>query len=345
MNMFDELSKAARGATPQRSPQRIPAPALQFRRMIKRLLSLVVALTLSGSLRAQVEVLSPDFNLFGKASGDYAAEWFRYIYPLSTNGDYLLPHAGPLGDERVYFLQRSVAYVPRPGTQTYYVPDDVYVCFPIVIYEVDNIDTFLVLTVEELRDSVRSIIDGITGVRATVDGQVFENLLSYRTQTPVFSVNFPSSDNIYTFILGHPLEGLVDPMVGDGYLLMLKPLSPGLHDFRTGYTVGDPNGFSVERHFQIYSLTLRERLANETEQLAAIVNESSLPLNRKPPLLASLNAAQTSFTSENLEAGANQLRALQNKLRAQTGRIDPALATQLIEAAEAMIEKTARETK
>jgi len=339
MNMFDELSKGE-SLVAWQGRRGTPTLALLFGHwVIKSLLTLALSLTFASSLRAQVEVLPPDFELFGKSSGDYAAEWFEYIYPLSTNGDYLLPHAGPLNDERVYFLQRVVAYVPRPGIQTYYVPDDVYVCFPIVIYEWDNIYTFPLLTVEELRDGVRSFVDDITGVSATVDGQVFTNLLGYRSQTPVFSVNFPSSDNIYTFILDHPLEGLVDPMVGDGYLLMLKPLSPGLHDFRTGYTIGAPDGFSIERHFQVYSLTLAERLAKETEQLTAMVAESSLPSTRKQPLLVTLNAAKASFTSGELLTAANQLHAFQNKVRVQVAPSDQSFAEQLTDAAQKIIAK------
>src|SRR5207237_5790148 len=76
-------------------------------------------------------------------------------------------------------------------------------------------------------------------------------LFAYRTESPVFSVYFPTNDNIYTVLLGHPFEGLVDPMVAGGYPLMLAPLSVGVHDFRTAVTVGGGINSSGKRHYQI----------------------------------------------------------------------------------------------
>jgi len=57
--------------------------------------------------------------------------------------------------------------------------------------------------------------------------------------------------------------------------------------------------------------------------------------------LANLNAARASFESKKFVAGINQLHAFQNKVRAQLGRSDSALAGQLTEAAQKIIDKAA----
>jgi hypothetical protein len=51
-----------------------------------------------------------------------------------------------------------------------------------------------------------------------------------------------------------------------------------------------------------------------------------------------LNAAYASFQRGSFGAGANQLQAFQNKVAAQLGQLDPALAEQLIEAAQQIID-------
>jgi len=71
-----------------------------------------------------------------------------------------------------------------------------------------------------------------------------------------------------------------------------------------------------------------------------------LPVNDPPvavarenlqPLVVTLQATMASFERGSMEAGTNQLRAFQNKVRAQVGPIEPALAHNLNRAAEQII--------
>jgi hypothetical protein len=64
-------------------------------------------------------------------------------------------------------------------------------------------------------------------------------------------VYLPTADNYSTLLNGHPITGLVDPIIAGGYLIMVKPLPPGLHDVLTGYTIGPPDNLFRERHYQI----------------------------------------------------------------------------------------------
>jgi len=306
---------------------------------MKLFLASLVAIVFAGTVKAQVEVLPPDFVLFGKTSSDYAAELYQFVYPLSTNMDPLLPKAGPLNDERVYFLARPIFPGSQPGIPTFVVPDDAYVFLPIYAAVWDNIDTIPPLTIEELRDTARVYVDAVTAVHATIDGVMLTNLLGHRTESAVFSVFFPVTDNFESLIIGHPFVGLDDPMVADGYFLMLKPLSAGLHDFRTGGEIGEPNGFAFERHYQIRSLSLSERLVDQTEKLAAIVINSALPSQRQHPLLVSLKSAKASFISGEPITAVNQLNAFRNKVRAQVAPTYPELAAILAQSAQNIIDK------
>lgn len=63
------------------------------------------------------------------------------------------------------------------------------------------------------------------------------------------------------------------------------------------------------------------------EYLIGLVNQSSL--STKPPLLASLQAVLSSLRRGNTVSAVNQLRAFQNKVRAQVEPLDSALADQL----------------
>jgi hypothetical protein len=56
------------------------------------------------------------------------------------------------------------------------------------------------------------------------------------------------------------------------------------------------------------------------------------------PMVASLKAAIASFDRGNESAGLNQLHALQNKVRAQIGRVDPGLAEELTGAVQRIAE-------
>lgn len=220
---------------------------------MKTKLTLLLTLILLASARAQVQVLPPDFTLFGKTSGEYLAELDQYIQPLSTNEDYLLPKAVPSATDRVYFLQRpSFNLAPPVGIQSYFIPDDVYVFFPLAYYTFDNIGNDPLWTIAQLREAVASVVDNITGLHATIDGVALTNLLDHRTETPVYSVFYPTNDNIITVLLRQPFEGLDDPVVGGGYPLMLAPLPVGVHDFRTGAAIGGVIDLKYERHFQIH---------------------------------------------------------------------------------------------
>jgi hypothetical protein len=78
--------------------------------------------------------------------------------------------------------------------------------------------------------------------------------------------------------------------------------------------------------------------ADAVQLLIALVENSSLPGNRKNPLLASLRAASGSFDRGHSGPGVNQLQAFQHKLSAQVARINPALANEFDDIAQEIID-------
>jgi hypothetical protein len=75
-------------------------------------------------------------------------------------------------------------------------------------------------------------------------------------------------------------------------------------------------------------------------QLILLVENSALSANSKQPLLVTLTAASASIDRGNVISRSNQLVAFQNKVRAQVARTDAALANQLIDAAQQIIDGT-----
>jgi HYR domain-containing protein/PKD domain-containing protein len=68
------------------------------------------------------------------------------------------------------------------------------------------------------------------------------------------------------------------------------------------------------------------------------IDQADMGRKNKRPFIATLKAAVAAFDRGSFEAGLNQLQALQNKVRAQLGRTDPALADSIIAAAQAVID-------
>lgn len=89
----------------------------------------------------------------------------------------------------------------------------------------------------QLRAGAASFVDTAVILEVKLDGVPIQNLDQYRFQSPAFGYKLPDG-NILTELAGFPVPaGNYAPAVSDGYWLMFKPLSPGLHTiyFKTIY--------------------------------------------------------------------------------------------------------------
>jgi hypothetical protein len=72
--------------------------------------------------------------------------------------------------------------------------------------------------------------------------------------------------------------------------------------------------------------------------IIGLLEDSSLTATRQHPLLATLTAAAASFERADFQPAINQLGAFQNKVRAQVSPSVPALAEDLLSAAQTLID-------
>jgi uncharacterized repeat protein (TIGR01451 family) len=139
---------------------------------------------------------------------------------------------------QVWFL--GGAYTPGTITRDCVVPPGTYLFFPLVNGFSENIGVVPPLSVQGLRDVIDPWFDAATELSATVDGTPINGLTAdgiYRTKSPVFSYTYPTGSIFCHFSLCGPglysaAGGTVTPVVGDGFYLMLNPLSPGQHVLR-----------------------------------------------------------------------------------------------------------------
>jgi hypothetical protein len=300
---------------------------------------IVLGLAMSMLATTHAAVLPNDAVVDGKTIGEWTAEWWKWIYAASTNRSPLLDGDGSLAGQGQppgsVFLVANIA-TPGTVTRTFTVEEGKYLFFPVRYVTLDNVDFPIPLSVEELRDTAAGVVGVMTNLHAAIDDQPID-VLEHRVPSPVFSFNFETGDNLDSLIYGHEVTGLVDPIVSDGYWIMVQPLAVGTHVITFGGEIGPPYNSSKQIRDTITVVPIR--LSERVNGLIAAMNGAGLPQNRVQPLLGTLNAAVGSFDSGHLRAAMNQLQAFQNKVEAQLARSDQALAEELSEAAQQIIEK------
>jgi len=185
----------------------------------------------TGSL-GNPNVVPPISNLEGKSYAEWSVAWWQrtlsnpfYQGPGDLTGQYFPLHqSGP-----VWFLQGTVGSVERSCT----MPSDTYLVCPLILYENDYPcpdTTFHPPYGQSLEDwltaGAKAVIDGLTPPSLEVDGVALKNLTSYRATSKLFTFtgDLSMQANFDACITGSPQVA-----VSDGYLVILKPLSPGTH--------------------------------------------------------------------------------------------------------------------
>ena len=293
----------------------------------------------SSSLNAQV--LPSDVVVDGKTIGDWSAQYWQWILPVPTNQSPAFDPDGSFAqvnqpDGPVFFVS-SVFQLSATVTRSFSVPEGKYLFVPLLTHFNDNVDMNPPLTVEQLRELTSAGVELIDKLHANIDGVAVPDLFEHRAASPVFGINFESTDHLYTWLLGHPFSGLNDPIVAEGYYLMLEPLPPGQHVINFGAGVGPPINFSKD--ITAYITVLPVPLSRRMDELLEKVINANLPSNRLQPLKASLEAARAAFARDTPQAGVNQLRAFQKKVGPQIGSSHPEVVAEWIQFSEEIIEQ------
>jgi len=187
---------------------------------------------------ANPRVLPPWSHPYGASYGEWAARWWQWMGPIpaevSPGWDLTGEYAATDQSGHVWFLADCAPPLLGPDdsiTRTCNIPAGkalffpvcslVWVTLPGVDYEDPSIDP-VEWTLENLgwiRESMASLMDGVSEMFCEIDGRPVRNLERYYVQSPLFGMNAE----------GIGLPGYYPACLGDGVWLMLAPLSVGHH--------------------------------------------------------------------------------------------------------------------
>ena len=169
---------------------------------------------------------------FGNTYDVLSVEWWLWFFMEPTPDN---PVAGaPCSNGQsgnVWFL------LGGPPAVDCTIPAGTALFFPIVNVECSSLEPFPFHgdTPQQRQDCAKAWIDNVTDLAATIDGNAVVNLTRLRTRSGDFSFTVPY-DNIYG-LLPAPAWGFSS---GDGYYILLAPLSAGLHRIHVKGTFHDP---------------------------------------------------------------------------------------------------------
>jgi len=178
--------------------------------------------------RGNPSVLPPGSSPYGKTYGEWSAAWWKWAlelpfagHPFNDDPGFNVA-AGQSGD--VWFLAGVFGTVSRNVV----IPNSKALFVGLLNAEASDLEG-LGATEAERRATAEWFADHIvtSTLFCTIDGVAVGNLSSYRASSPEFSFTAPTP-----WIMG--ATGGAGLSVGDGYYLMLAPLSVGTHTIRFG---------------------------------------------------------------------------------------------------------------
>lgn len=182
------------------------------------------------------EVLPPGSQPNGKTYAQWSAKWWEWALELPVDGHPFIDDpafqcdAGQSGP--VWYLAAPFGTVERSCT----IPEGKKVLFPLFNLECSSLEEppFFGATEEEQAACAASFADliDVDSLFCTIDGVPVENLGDFRFTSPQFEFTAPTP-----WIFG--ATGGDGTGVGDGYYLMLAPLSVGEHTLHFGGSIPD----------------------------------------------------------------------------------------------------------
>jgi hypothetical protein len=236
-----------------------------------RLMVLSLMCAPAGSMAHAQHAGNPNPGVTPPNSDQYApltVQWWQWAYAQPVSKSPLLDttgvnaHVGQPSQGNIFFLAGLIVVAPTPAPpqliasahRTITIPTGTRLFFPLLNDEFDNLSvpptTF---TVPQLRAFAKAGEDNPQELYAIIDGVPVQNLSAYRVVSPVFSYVMPDfglSDQNLAQFFGIPFAGQVSPAVGDGYYLLLQPLTPGKHVINFGGTSSD-GSFSLAITYDI----------------------------------------------------------------------------------------------
>jgi hypothetical protein len=206
--------------------------------------AVIMALTTAiGRAESAASIIRPGKVLRGQSYSQWSAKWWQWAmsqplagHPFNDDPAFNVAN-GQSGN--VWFLATPFGHVERHVT----IPSSKALVIGLLNAEASDIEG-LGATEAEQRDTARYLADHIVNVACSIDGDQVRRIEGFRVGTPQFSFNAPSP-----WIFGE--TGGSGTSVGDGYFVMLNPLSEGSHtvriqgSFHFSISEGDPFDFDA----------------------------------------------------------------------------------------------------
>jgi hypothetical protein len=194
-------------------------------------------------------VLPPQSHAFGNSYSEWSVAFWQWLYSLPVDSHPLFDTAdcseGQSG--KVWFLGGTFTFVsPNPDAvvgvadRDCSVPSGKALFFPIVNAECNPFED-PEATEEALRVCANFLGDHIQDLEVTIDGRHLGKLGRYRVESPLFTFGPVPENNVLGADAGTTFDS-----VGDGYYIMLAPLSRGEHRIHfegAAVFTQDPDGF------------------------------------------------------------------------------------------------------
>lgn len=165
----------------------------------------------------------------GLTAGEWLAVWWQEIFATSVeNGSHPLINGGAFGgNDGIVFLGGPVMPAGSPATTIRAtIPTGAHLLLPIITVECSEAEPppFHGEGEAGLRICANGLLDEVSDLALTIDGQPVNDPGAHRVETPLFRYGPLRADNV----LGLPAATQSDS-VGAGYVVLLSPLSPGVH--------------------------------------------------------------------------------------------------------------------
>src|SRR5262245_51991983 len=187
-------------------------------------LVLLLTILLAAPGDAQPRVFGPATAPYGDSLPEWTADWLRFVFNHTFDDLASEPHCRPSEiHSRVWFI--TPLFSPGSAEINCELPPGVSLLLPVIWAECSSVEIgtpFACRDETSCRECAAGFIDDVTGLSANIDGTLI-HVSRFRFGSPMISYELPGS-NIFGLPDGTPIQS-----VGDGYYLMVKPLSVGQH--------------------------------------------------------------------------------------------------------------------
>jgi len=180
-------------------------------------------------------VFPPNSRPYGLTYGEWSTKWWQWAESIpkenNTAGDETGEKCSQSQNGPVWFLAGT-----RGGSavRDCTIPAGKGMLIPIINGECSFAEFPKMKSESELRACAKADQDKVKSIEATIDGVKLKDLQKYRVQSPLFKIILPQNN-----VLG--LKPQTTQAVGDGYYVILQPLSSGKHTVHFSGVLGDPS--------------------------------------------------------------------------------------------------------